>query len=286
MLSLRRTALLAVVLTAVAAGFGTAPAFGAAPLAAAAGPGVGWIRVGHLSPDVPPVDIYVTPFGQAQKLVIREAGYGQVTPYATLAPGQYTWSVRPVGADAGTPPALTATITVAENTAYTMLIFQTGPQGAPQSQLVTDNLANPGAGDGRVRVVEGSAVPAPVSVAASPGPTLGTDLPYGTTTQYADVPAGDVALKLTAGGVNSTASVRVEAGTVVTMLVTQNGGSLRVTPLVDGISPATAPLLGVQTGGGATADLAGSSPLLPTLAAVGLAAIFLLLPRRRHRHGR
>jgi uncharacterized protein DUF4397 len=275
---LRRAALLAIVLLAFAA----APtAFAAGP----GGPGVGWIRVGHLSPDMPPVDIYLAPFGQAQNLVIREARYGAVTPYSTLAPGQYTWSVRPVGATADTPPALTATITIAENTASTLLIFQTGPRNSPQSSLITDNMATPATGDGRIRVVQGSARPTPVTVSLSPGPVLGADLPYGATTQYINVPAGNAALKAVAGDVRDTTNVPVTAGSVQTVLVTQESGGLKVTPVMDGISPGTPPLLGVQAGGGGTAGAAGSSPVWPVIAAVGLAGIFLLLPGRRRGRG-
>src|SRR3569833_4333826 len=87
---LTAAALLLVALTPVTAEAATAP-----------GPGVGWIRVGHLSTQVPPVDIYFAPFGQAEKVVIRKAGYGAVAPYSSLGFGLFSLSLWFVVAVAG-----------------------------------------------------------------------------------------------------------------------------------------------------------------------------------------
>ncbi|MDT7657369.1 MAG: hypothetical protein QOF38_2084, partial [Pseudonocardiales bacterium] len=72
----------------------TAPALAlAAPApkpAPAPGAPSGWVRLGHLSPKTPPVDIYLSPFGLPQRVAFRQAAYGVVTPYKTLAPGTYS----------------------------------------------------------------------------------------------------------------------------------------------------------------------------------------------------
>ncbi|MEV6626589.1 DUF4397 domain-containing protein [Amycolatopsis sp. NPDC051106] len=261
---LTAAALLLVALTPVSAEAATAP-----------GPGVGWIRVGHLSPQVPPVDIYFAPFGQAEKVVIRKAGYGAVTPYSSLGPGKYTLSMRPADAAAGTPPALSATIEVAERSAYSLLVFANGPDGTLKGDLVTDDLTAPGAGKGRVRVVEGSAAIAPVSVEGPQGVSLAKDAPYGQTSSYVDVPEGRWPLRLSGGSVKSTADVDVKAGTSTTLLVTENAGALKANPISDGGSLPEPPKLGVETGGGGTAPSSGL-PLWPAFAAAGLLAAFVL----------
>ncbi|WIY00023.1 DUF4397 domain-containing protein [Amycolatopsis mongoliensis] len=257
---LTAAALLLVALTPVTAEAATAP-----------GPGVGWIRVGHLSPKVPPVDISFAPFGQAEKVVIRKAGYGAVTPYSSLDPGKYTLSMRPADAPAGTPPALSATIEVAERSAYSLLVFANGPDGTLNGDLVTDDLSAPAAGKGRVRVVEGSAAIAPVSVAGPTGVSITKDATYGQTSSYVDVPEGRWPLQLTGGTVQSTAEVDVRAGTSTTLLITENSGALKATPISDGASLPEPPKLGVETGGGGTAPPSGV-PLWPAVAAVALLA--------------
>jgi hypothetical protein len=244
-----------------------------AEAATAPGPGVGWIRVGHLSPKVPPVDIYFAPFGQAEKVVIRKAGYGAVTPYSSLDPGKYTLSMRPADAAPTTPPALSATIDVAERNAYSLLVFTNGPGETLKGDLVTDDLTPPAAGKGRVRVVQGSAAIAPVTVAGPQGVTLAKDAAYGQISSYVDVPEGRWPLQLSGGSVKSAADVAVKAGSSTTVLVTENAGTLKANPISDGASLPEPPKLGVETGGGGTVPV----PLWPAFAAAAglLAALFL-----------
>ncbi|MBE8524509.1 DUF4397 domain-containing protein [Amycolatopsis sp. H6(2020)] len=265
---LAAAALLSIALTPVTAEAATAP-----------GPGVGWIRVGHLSPKVPPVDIYFAPFGQAEKVVIRKAGYGAVTPYSSLDPGKYTLSMRPADAAPATPPALSATIEVAERNAYSLLVFTNGPGGALKGDLVTDDLTPPAAGKGRVRVVQGSAAIAPVTVAGPQGVTLAKDAAYGQTSSYVDVPEGRWPLQLSGGSVKSAADVDVKAGSSTTLLVTENAGALKANPLSDGASLPEPPKLGVETGGGGTAPV----PLWPAFAAAAALLAALLVGRRAAR---
>ncbi|MEU0796125.1 DUF4397 domain-containing protein [Amycolatopsis sp. NPDC005961] len=267
---LAAAALLLVALTPVTAEAATAP-----------GPGVGWIRVGHLSPKVPPVDIYFAPFGQAEKVVIRKAGYGAVTPYSSLDPGKYTLSMRPADAASSTPPALSATIDVAERSAYSLLVFANGPDGTLKGDLITDDLTAPAAGKGRLRVVEGSAAIAPVSVQGPTGTAFAKDAAYGQTSSYMDVPEGRWPLQLSGGSVRSTADVDVKAGTSTTLLITENAGALKANPISDGASLPQPPKLGVETGGGGTAPSSGL-PLWPAFAAAGLLAA-LLVGRRAAR---
>ncbi|MFJ9787043.1 DUF4397 domain-containing protein [Amycolatopsis sp. NPDC101161] len=260
---LAAAALLLVALTPVTAEAATAP-----------GPGVGWIRVGHLSPKVPPVDIYFAPFGQAEKVVIRKAGYGAVTPYSSLDPGKYTLSMRPADAASSTPPALSATIEIAERSAYSLLVFTNGPGRTLKGTLVTDDLTAPAAGKGRLRIVEGSAAIAPVSV-DGPGVLLAQDAPYGFTSPYVDVPQGRWPLQLRSGTAKTSPEVDVKAGSSTTVFVLENNGVLKANPISDGASLPQPPKLGVETGGGGTASPSGT-PLWPAFAVAGLLAAFVV----------
>src|SRR5262245_64878993 len=79
------------------------------PGSASAHAAVGHVRLAHLSPDTPAVDVYLYPFGgSTPKLVLKAVPYGGVSPYERLAVGQYTVAMRPAGAAASTPPVLSA----------------------------------------------------------------------------------------------------------------------------------------------------------------------------------
>jgi|GEM_PF-3592392 len=59
------------------------------------------LRVGHLSPNAGPVDIYVD-----DQLVLRSVEYREVTVPRQLAAGQHTIAVRPSGSSSSAPPVL------------------------------------------------------------------------------------------------------------------------------------------------------------------------------------
>ncbi|MEV7551164.1 DUF4397 domain-containing protein [Amycolatopsis sp. NPDC089917] len=251
---------------------------------AAPGPGVGWIRVGHLSPKAPPVDIYFAAFGEPEKVVIRKAGYGAVTPYSSVAPGAYTVSMRPADAAASSPPALSATIEIKEERAHSLLVFANGPGGTLRGDLVQDDLTAPAAGNGRVRLVQGSAALTPVSVTGQDGKSVVSGAVYGATTPYTELREGRWSLKLTSGDTTSESTVDVKAGSTTSLLVTENGTGLRTEAIADGAALPNPPKLGVETGGGGTAPK--SLPWWPFAALPVLALLAVLVSRRRPAHDR
>ena len=73
----------------------TSPAASAAPAAAPDG----WVRIAHLSPQAPAMDMYVYPFGNpGRPLVLKDVSYGAVSAYMAVSPGQYTVAMRGFGA--------------------------------------------------------------------------------------------------------------------------------------------------------------------------------------------
>src|SRR5205085_9575316 len=78
----------------------------AAPPASAADP-VGYVRLAHLSPDTPDVDVYLNAVGGGSAQVFKGVGYGVVSRYLAVPAGNYAVSMRPAGAPATDPPVLT-----------------------------------------------------------------------------------------------------------------------------------------------------------------------------------
>jgi hypothetical protein len=94
------------------------------PKAASAAPsasGTGWVRLAHLSPNTPAVDVYLYSFGNSTAAqVLHHVGYGVVSAYEPLAVGDYTVAMRAAGAAASTKPVLSASLDVAAGGAYTV----------------------------------------------------------------------------------------------------------------------------------------------------------------------
>ena len=225
----------------------------------------GFLRVGHLAPDVGPVDVSLTRADGGTANVLTTAPYGAFTPYQTLTPGFYTVAMRPAGAAAATEAMLSAPVTVDKGKAYTLLA--TGTRDALKTSLINDDLTKPPTDTSRVRLVQGSTAAPTLTVTAVGGPTLSRDLAYGQATGYANVPQGRWTLQvLTPEGSEAMTSapvVDLAAGSVNSLLVTNApGGGFAITPVVDakGIDPAMAPTGGIQTGLGGTATDVVNAP--------------------------
>ena len=57
--------------------------------------GTGWIRLAHLSPSTPPVDVYLYSFGNpTARIVLHHVAYGTVSPYEAVTAGDYSIAVH------------------------------------------------------------------------------------------------------------------------------------------------------------------------------------------------
>jgi hypothetical protein len=269
-----------VVRTAAAALVATGGVLVAGPASAAENNGNGLLRLAHLSPDTPAVDVYVDAVADPDAgITLEGVGYGTVSEYQDVPPGSYTVSMREAGADPETPPVLSTTVEVGSDTART--VAGVGPFTDLGLEIIDDSLETPPEGEARVRVLAAAAGAETLDVALADGSTVAEDLAFASTGEYVDVPAGSATLEVTAGdGEPAELSVDLDAGGVYSLLVLDGDDGLTVEPVLDAASPGVVPVGGVETGAGGTAD--GDLPGgLVTLAVGGTAAAVALASRLR-----
>ena len=227
--------------TSIALALGAALACLAPPAAAA---DTGLLRVAHLSPDSPAVDVTVEGSG----IRFDGVGYGDVTGYQALPSGTYTVDVRGAGADPASRPVLTTTVSVQPGTAQTVAGVGTFAQLA--LSVLQDDLSAPAAGTARVRVLAGASGAPRMDVGVPDSPPLASSLPFGQAGGYVDFPSGDVRVLLgPTGGAVTTVPISLAAGAVYSLVVLdQDGGGLTAVAVRDATGPAATPVGGVEAG--------------------------------------
>ncbi len=221
--------------------------------AGAAGP-VGYVRLAHLSPDTPDVDVNLTTVGTSGgPQVFPGVGYGTVSTYLPLPVGTYAVAMRGAGAPASDPPVLTTNVTVEANQAYT--VAGVGKHAELGLKVITDDLSLPAKGSAKVRVVQASLTAPVLTVSITGGAEIASGVAFASTTNYLDVAPGQWNLQVHgAGGTPaSTLPVTLHDGNVYSLLVLDKaGGGLTSQLRVDATRTGPAPLGGVATGAGGT----------------------------------
>jgi hypothetical protein len=230
----------------------------------------GYVRLAHLSPNTPAVDVYLYSFGNsAAQLVMHHVAYGTVSPFEQVSAGEYTVAMRAAGAAPGTKPVLSTTLNVTAGDAYT--VAGMGPASGLRLAVFNDPLTTP-SGSALVQVIQASLLQNTVTVTAG-GKTVASGLPFGNATSFIAVPAGTWTVQ--AAGPSETASqqLTISAGTVHTLVILDDPGKLGIDDLLDAAGSSVAPASGVQTGLGGTASRPGA-PVLPWVA-VSIAGLLL-----------
>jgi hypothetical protein len=274
-------------ITAIAAlAFGALGLVGTAASAATtarASSGVGWIRLAHLSPNTPAVDVYLYSFHDpSAKIVLHHVAYGTVSPYEQVAAGEYTVAMRAAGAATGSKPVLSTAVNVAAGHAYT--VAGMGPYAGLRLQVLTDRLTTP-KGKALVRVIQASMHQERVTVTLN-GRSLARKLAFSHVSSYVAVRPGTLSVHVAGASASTTATVALTAGSIHTLVVLDaSATTLGVSDLMDAQGSKVDPAGAAQTGFGGTAPQPGA-PLLPWLAAAlaGLLAAgsgVVLVSRRR-----
>jgi hypothetical protein len=245
-----------------------APAAMASP-AAATHHATGYLRLAHLSPNTPAVDVYLYSVGNSNAMIVlHHVSYGTVSPYQTVPAGDYTVAMRAAGKPASSPPVLSTAVRIQAGHAYT--VAGLGPASGLRLAVLHDTLTTP-KGRSLVRVIQASLKEKTVTVTAG-GQTLASNLAFGSVTSYVSVAPGSWNVKVAGGAMSASKSVRLAADTTHTIVVLDDPGHLSIDALTDAAGSKQLPAGGAATGFGGMAPRPGSSPL-PWAAAMAVGAL-------------
>lgn len=243
---------------------------------------VGWIRLAHLSPNTPAVDVYLYSFGNpSARIVLKHVTYGTVSGYQAVPTGEYTVAMRGASAPASSKPVLSTTVNVAKGKTYT--VAGMGPNSGLRLQILKDKLVTP-RGKALVRVIQASLQQHKVTVSAGRN-VLVHNLAFGHVTSYQTVSPGTWNVHAAGGSGNAAESIKLSAGTVHTLVVLDDPGHLTIDNLVDAAGSRVLPAGAAATGFGGTAAVPGSS-LLPWLVTVAAGLLLSVAGLARLRKSR
>jgi Domain of unknown function (DUF4397) len=245
--------------------------------ASAAATSTGWIRLAHLSPNTPPVDVYLYSFGNSTaQIVLHHVAYGTVSPYETVSAGDYSVAMRAAGSSASSQPVLSTSVNVAAGHAYT--VAGMGPESGLRLQVIDDSLTTP-SGKSLVRVIQASLKQQTVKFHCSCAPGAAGDIvtkaSFASVSPYATIPPGTWTMSATGPSATASLPVALTSGTVHTMVVLDGSNGLEIVNLVDAAGAGQPPAGGVTTGFGGTAGHGPGSPL-PWVAVIGVGVLVTL----------
>ena len=190
----------------------------------------GWIRLAHLSPNTPAVDVYLYSFGNpSARIVLKHVTYGTVSPYQAVPSGEYTVAMRGAGAPPSSKPVLSTTVNVTTGKTYT--VAGMGPNSGLRLQILNDKLVTP-PGKALVRVIQASLQQHKVTVSAGSN-VLVHNLAFGDVTSYQTVSPGTWNVRAAGASDSATESIKLSAGTIHTIVVLDDPGHLALDNLVD-----------------------------------------------------
>jgi hypothetical protein len=257
--------------------------------ASTASAGTGWVRLAHLSPNTPAVDVYLYSFGDpSAEQVLHHVGYGAVSPYEPLAAGEYTVAMRAAGASASAKPVLSASLAVAPGDAYT--VAGLGPESGLRLQVLKDQLTTP-PGKVLVRVIQASLKQHEVTVTLDGKPAV-TNLAFGSVSPYQAVSPATAAFRVAGDTGAADPPITLAAGTVHTIVILDGPTGLVLDNFLDAVGSQAVPAGAPATGFGGTAPKVPSP--LPWLYLIGAGSLLAmagglgvrLRPHPKGRHAR
>jgi hypothetical protein len=169
------------------------------------------VRVAHLSPDAPPVDVLVN--GSA---AFSDLPFGGFTAYADLPAGEY--EIQVVAAGTSGPAVIDTVVTLPQSGDFTIAAINTLKNITP-AIFEDENIRIPGMT--RVRFLHASPDTPAVDIAVTDGPVLFANVSFGASGGYVDVPEGIYDLEARLANTDVVAlslpDVALEGGTVVSV---------------------------------------------------------------------
>lgn len=210
------------------------------------------VLVGHFAPfaeDIAATAVDVRVNGQVALTNVR---YGDFTDYLALPAGATTLEVLVAGTST---VAISASVTLADNTDYTVLATGGANDQPLALQALVDDNSPPAAGNLKLRVIHAAPFAASeaataVSIRTDRGAVVGglASVPFFAASPYLEIPAGNYDLKVATpdGSRNliDLAPVDLPAGAVLSVLATGDGGNqpLGFTALPLGALPTELPV--------------------------------------------
>ncbi|WP_127572369.1 DUF4397 domain-containing protein [Georgenia faecalis] len=231
----------------------------------------GWVRLAHLSPDTPAVDVELTGVDSAEGFELEDVAYGDVSTYSRLPAGAYAVAMVPAGAPEGTDPLITQVIEISGDQAYTAAAV--GLNEDLSARVITDDLTPAAAGQARVRLIQASISSSAVDVATDTGMPIAEGVEFGTATAYTEVEAGRWTLEVDGATQSGTVQVDLEPASVNTLFVLDRDGEISISAVQDSSGAQEMPAGGVATGEGGL--YYAEQARLRLLAALGLGAVLL-----------
>jgi hypothetical protein len=232
----------------------------------------GWIRLAHLSPNTPAVDVYLYSFSNSHaKVVLHHVAYGTVASYMRVAAGEYTVAMRGAGASSGSPPVLSTVVHVEADHAYT--VAGMGPANGIRLQILRDQIETP-KGKILIRVIQASLHQHLVTVTAGKE-VLASDLAFGDLSRYRVANPGTWTFRAAGGSEHTSRTIKLVPDCIHTIVILDDPGHLKIDDLLDTAGAMEMPTGGVDTGLGGTAPHPGS-PTAPWLVTAGTGGLFAL----------
>lgn len=243
------------------------------------------VRVVHMSPDAPAVDVLVD--GQR---AISNLAFKSASDYAALPAGQRSVRVTPAGQNQ--TAVIEANLPLQPNQDLT--VVATGRLAEISALPLQDDNSAPTPGNAKVRFVHASPDAPAVDIAVTGGQVLFPNVSFRNASEYAQVPAGSYNLEVRPAGTQDVAlrvpNVALQAGQSVTIFAAGLLGdnTLAAVPIVYPTAgqggAAAMPRTG--TGGTLTADASVTGTMVAGLAVAALVTMgagALATARRRTR---
>ncbi|MET0555882.1 MAG: DUF4397 domain-containing protein [Vicinamibacteria bacterium] len=192
--------------------------------------GTAQLRVAHLSPDAPAVDVRLN-----GTVALRGVSYPTVGAYAAVPAGRTRIEVVPAGATS--PVVIDATVDLVRDTAYTVAATGLLSAGDLKPLVLTDDRA--AGGQAKVRFVHAGPDAPAVDVAVTGGPVLFPNTSFRGSSPYAAVAPGSYNLEVRVAGTSTVAlplpGVRFDAQRNYTVFAIGrlSNGSLAALPAAD-----------------------------------------------------
>lgn len=154
-------------------------------------PAMSMLRVGHLSPDAPAVDIYLD---NAPVAGLSGVPFKAVSGYLEVGASTHNIKVYVSGTTAN--PVIDATLTLLPNTSYTVAATGLAGEGDLSPLVLIDDRSGPDSmGSASVRFVHTSPDAPAVNIVVQDGPTLFSNVEFRSFAGYTDVASGSYDLE-------------------------------------------------------------------------------------------